>query len=118
MLGAKHHLPHGLACAWSLPAAFDYLAEVHPVKIRRVGVLLGARFNGQESPATVAEKTGAAYRAFCAGLGVQPPSLPPLDEADLMATAEAIAGEPLAAICPRAADAGAIQPLLARLYGR
>lgn len=117
VLGAKHHLPHGLACAWSLPAVFDFLAGVHPVKIRRVGEILGTRFDGGESPTEAAEKTAAAYRAFCAGLGVQPPSLPPLDEADLMATAEAIAGEPLAAICPRAADAQSIHPLLARLYG-
>ncbi|MDE6734606.1 MAG: iron-containing alcohol dehydrogenase [Desulfovibrio sp.] len=117
VLGAKHHLPHGLACAWSLPAVFDFLARVEPGKIRRVGEILGARFDGSEGAAAVAEKTGTAYRAFCAGLGVTPPTLAPLSEADLLATAEAIAGEPLAAICPRAADARDIHPLLARLYG-
>lgn len=117
VLGAKHHLPHGLACAWSLPAVFDFLAEMHPVKIRHVGELLGARFDGRESAAAVAEKTGTAYRAFCAGLGVTPPSLPPLDEADLMATAEAIAHEPLAVISPRDATVETIKPLLAGLYG-
>lgn len=117
VLGARHHLPHGLACAWSLPVAFAFLAESQTPKIRRTGEILGARFDGSESPLAVAEKTAAAYGDFCASLGVRPPSLPPLDEADLAATAEAIAREPLAALCPRRADAETIKPLLARLYG-
>ena len=117
VLGAKHHLPHGLACAWSLPAVFDFLADAQTAKIRRVGEILGADFSGSESPQAVAEKTGAAYRRFCRSIGVTPPSLPPLDEADMAATVAAIVGEPLAAICPRTADAQSIHPLLARLYG-
>ena len=117
VLGAKHHLPHGLACAWSLPVVFALLAENQAAKVRRVGEILGAQLDGAESPEAVAEKTGSAYRRFCRELGVQPPSLAPLGEADLTATAEAIAREPLAAISPLTVDAAMIKPLLASLYG-
>ena len=100
VLGAHFHIPHGKACAMTLPETMRIAAEALPGKIMRVGSLLGADFTGNESPAEIGSKAAAAYDAFRSSLGVELPSLEkPSPEGLASLTAEIVA-EPLASLSP------------------
>ena len=116
VLGAKFHIPHGKACAYTLPAVFSHLAEVCPEKNKRVGLILGASFEGDESPELIAEKTTAAYRSFCDRLGLEaiPVSLP--DDATLDSLTQSVLNEPLLGVCPAKPTAGEAKALLKGVF--
>lgn len=116
VMGAKFHIPHGKACAYSLPAVFALLADACPEKNRRVGRILGAEFSGDESNAAIAEKTSAAYKAFCARLGLEPLAMAMPDDAEMDALTEAVVNEPLAGVSPVKATRENVRPLLEALF--
>jgi alcohol dehydrogenase class IV len=43
VLGAVHHVPHGVACAIAMPGVIDVAVPAWPDKVRRVGELMGLR---------------------------------------------------------------------------
>ena len=63
-IGARFHIPHGAACAYAFPEMVRHIARVQTDKIRYVGELLGATFDGRENPDGIARKTIAAYKLF------------------------------------------------------
>lgn len=100
VLGATFHMPHGKACAFSLPPTLEFIAPVVPEKVKKIGLLLGADFTGHETPAEIGQKAAEAYRNFrnqfsLTSLGVDRP-----DENSLAALARTVAHEPLACLCP------------------
>lgn len=64
ILGTKYHFVHGEAVAYALPAVLKLVAPVEPKKVREIGKILGATFNGNESPDEIAEITVKAYKHF------------------------------------------------------
>lgn len=116
VLGAKYHIPHGLACSLSLPAVFGLLAEDETAKIRKVGAILGASFTGHEKPADIAEKTTSAFRQFCRAINLEQPVLPLPDGVGLQVLTDEIVKEPLAALCPKKINSQAIKPLLEEIF--
>ncbi len=96
--GGKLHIPHGLACAYSLPVTLEFIAPAVPGKVRKVGEILGVEFSGSESPECIGTKTAAAYRAFVyETLGVAELDI---HDVDLEALAEDVEREVLAGLCP------------------
>ncbi|ETA74330.1 iron-containing alcohol dehydrogenase [Ligilactobacillus equi] len=64
ILGSKYHFVHGEAVAYALPAVLKLVAPVKPQKVKEIGKILGASFNGQESTTEISEITIAAYKHF------------------------------------------------------
>ena len=99
VVGAKTHIVHGALCGYGLPEVMKHLAPAMPHKIKKIGEIVGAVFDGTETPDEIAEKAGAAYKAFTASVG-----LPPVTEwnktYDVDALADLVLAEPLAPLCP------------------
>lgn len=112
VVGAHYHLVHGSACSYSLPPVLRHMAPAVPQKIKRIGRILGASFDGGETPEQIGEKAAAAYAAFRDGLG-----MPPVREAgvvveDIDALAELVVHEPFAQLTPVPVDHAAAVKLL------
>jgi len=116
VLGARYHIPHGMACAWSLPSTLRFIAGACPEKTAYVGTLLGVDFQGDETPDVIGRMTAQAYKEFCERIGLKPfvPEKP--DEAMLNELAHRIAHEPLASLSPVPATIENIMPLLRDIF--
>ncbi len=44
VVGAKMDIPHGMACAYALPATLAFTAKVEPKKVREIGNILNVTF--------------------------------------------------------------------------
>ena len=64
VVGGRLHIPHGLACAYSLPVTLELIAPAVPSKVRKVGVILGAQFSGSETLEEIGRKAADAHRHF------------------------------------------------------
>lgn len=117
VIGARYHIPHGRACAYSLPSTIRFMAEACPEKVRRVGTLLGVSFRGDENPQELGLLTAQAYRTFCEGTGLTPLSLDKPDEAGLRDLANSIVHEPLAALSPVPVTMENVMSLLYDMFG-
>lgn len=118
VLGAHYHIPHGKACAYSLPATIRFIASACPEKIQRVGRILGTSFSGSESHKQIGKTTAQAYLDFCGRLGLAPLTLQNLDENTLRGLAGRVAFEPLAALCPIPVTVENILPVLREILER
>ena len=100
VVGATFHIPHGRACAASLPPSLEFIAPACPAKVRKIGEILGATYDGSETPEQIGAKTAEAYKAFVAGIGL--PALPfaKPGEEGMAKLAYDIAHEPLAVLTP------------------
>lgn len=47
-IGGKLHVPHGVACAWTLPYAIEHVADLIPEKSKKLIELLGGELTGNE----------------------------------------------------------------------
>ncbi len=74
-LGGNLHMIHGAACAYMLPALLQLICPAVPGKVKKIGQILGASFNGDENAETIGKITAEAFRSFCWTLG-----LPPVEE--------------------------------------
>lgn len=58
-IGAKYHIAHGTLCAVALPIVMEYVCDVKPDRVRKIGEILGvvlaADLSSQEIGAAVAE---------------------------------------------------------------
>lgn len=98
VVGGKLHMPHGLACAYSLPVTLEFIAPALPAKVRKVGEALGVKFSGSESPEEIGMKTTAAYRHFVHDtLGLAKLEV---RDVDVEALAGEVEHEVLAGLCP------------------
>lgn len=112
VVGANFHLVHGCACSYGLPPVLKHMAPAVPEKVRRIGVILGASFDGSETPEQIGEKTAAAYIAFRDGLGMPSvkDSILKVDNIDVLA--ELVVNEPFAQLTPVPVDHDAAVRLL------
>ena len=101
VLGGVFHLPHGAACAYGAPAALKHVALGASKKIQRVGEILGATFDGSETPEQIGTKTAAAYITFRDEVvGLKPLSTYHLNPEDVIAVAPKVAVECFAQFTP------------------
>ena len=116
VLGARYHIPHGAACAWSLPSTIRFIAGACPEKIAYVGTLLGVDFQGDETPDAIGFMTAQAYKAFCERIGMTSFAPEKPDETMLHELAHRIAHEPLASLSPIPVNEANILPLIHNLF--
>lgn len=101
ILGAKYHLVHGEAVAYALPGVLGLVNETMPTKIKEIGKILGADLAPDDTPATVLQKTRAAYCHFRDELvGLHPFDDYQLTQAELLNNVDAILHERFAQNTP------------------
>lgn len=109
VLGAKMHMVHGEACAYGLPGVIEFVSDVVPEKLVRVGQILGVTWNGNETPAEIGATVAAAYKKFRDEvLGLHSVKEYTIDESLIGECVEEILVEPFAGNTPKpltAADA-------------
>lgn len=116
ILGATYHMPHGKACAFSLPPTLEFLAPMLPDKVKKVGQLLGVSFTAEENSFDIGRKTAEAYRNFCAKLGLSSLGVDNPGESALVDLAQAVAHEPLTVLCPIPVTAENMLPLIKKIF--
>ncbi len=101
VIGGMCHIPHGACCAYSLPVVLELVAEELPDKVKTIGEILGATYDGTEDAAAIGEKAAAAYRTFAyETVGVKPVSDYVEATPDLEELAKRVPVEPLASLAP------------------
>lgn len=70
-LGAMFHIPHGNACGIALPEVMEFIVDVVPERVRRVGEALGVSFSGNPSETEIGEKVADAIRSLGAAVGLK-----------------------------------------------
>ncbi|MBQ8179442.1 MAG: iron-containing alcohol dehydrogenase [Candidatus Methanomethylophilaceae archaeon] len=116
VIGAKFHIPHGAACAYACPATIEYIATAVPEKMRKVGTILGAEFDGTETPEEIGRKAAAAYVAFRDGLNIKPLSDFGISKEDAVALAKDITTECFAPLTPRKVTEEDAKMLLEKIF--
>lgn len=98
--GAKQHLVHGNACAYGLPAVLKIIGNAVPQKVKRIGEILGAVYDGREDADKISEKAAEAYKNFVDNLEL--PEVPKLvlTDTEIEGLAESITTEAFAGLCP------------------
>lgn len=116
VLGARFHMVHGAVCAYTLPVVLQKLAPVVPEKVKYIGGLLGAAFDGTEDAETIGRMTGTAYQKFVESLGLQPMEKRTVTEDELVVLAQSIVHEPLAGFSPAAVDETLAKAMLEEIF--
>jgi alcohol dehydrogenase class IV len=101
VIGANYHLVHGAACAYGFPVMIKHIAPACEVKIKKIGKILGAEFNGKESIEEIGNITAKAYITFRDEvLKLKPIKDYKLDYSNLEEIENAVVNEPFAGLCP------------------
>ena len=101
VIGGMYHIPHGACCAYSLPVVLELISEKLPEKVKTIGSILGADYDGTETAAEIGAKAAAAYRKFAyETVGVKPIQEYMHGEPDREMLAARVPVEPLAVLTP------------------
>ena len=101
VMGGMYHIPHGACCAYSLPVVLETISAALPEKVKEIGEILGASYNGAESVEEIGKKAAEAYKTFAyETVGVKPvgdyvANAPAFEE-----LADRVVAEPLAGLSP------------------
>lgn len=117
-LGARFHIPHGVACALVLPEVLEYAAEVAPHKVRLIGKAMGLELDGGMPDREAAGAVARAVKDFSAGVGI--PALKDLkvEEQALLSIVPDVLKDDCAAFVPRETTAEMVGAVLRSVYGR
>jgi len=113
VIGANYHLVHGAACAYGFPAMIKHIAPACETKVKKIGKILGAKFNGTESAEEIGNITANAYRIFRDEvLKLKPISEHKLDYSNIDEIEDAVVNEPFAGLCPVQVTKNAVSVML------
>lgn len=116
VIGGKLHVPHGKACAYSLPATLAFIAPAVPEKVKKIGLILGETFAPTDTPEEIGRKTALAYRHFAYDtLGLAPLEC---GDVDRDALADEVAHEVLAGLSPRPVTVADARAMLETVFSR
>jgi alcohol dehydrogenase len=69
-LGANFHIPHGIACALTLPEVIEYTSRTEYKKVRMICECLGAEVDEDASPSEVGAAARIALRSLIKSIGI------------------------------------------------
>lgn len=115
-ISSIYHTPHGLNCAWALPATMEFCAETVPDKVRLVGEAMGITFNGGESNTETGRMTGDAIRRLMRECGILTFKAAGLDRDKVLAGADSLLANGLIYNCPSQINGESATRLLAMVY--
>lgn len=100
VIGAYFNIAHGQACAYGVPAVLNLISETVPSKIKRIGEILGVKFDENDSTQNITDKTITAYKDFVSNLGLNPVLDKTLTDTDIQKISDMIANEAFAGLSP------------------
>ncbi len=117
VIGGMYHIPHGACCAYSLPVVLETVSPALPEKVKTVGEILGAVYDGTEDAQQIGEKTAACYKKFAYEIvGVKQIREYTTDDTKLDELAKRVAAEPLAALSPVAITEENAMEMLKKIF--
>lgn len=69
-LGAQFHVPHGVGCAVSLPAAVEFVADAVPDKLQRIALVMGLSIPKEQTVTELGSAVAEAIRDFTRKIGI------------------------------------------------
>ena len=101
VMGGMYHIPHGACCAYSLPVVLETISAALPEKVKEIGEILGASYNGAESVEEIGKKAAEAYKTFAyETVGVKPVGDYVAETPAFEELADRVVAEPLAGLSP------------------
>jgi alcohol dehydrogenase class IV len=117
IVGSKYHIPHGMACAYSLPGVLEFISPVESKKVKEIGYILGASYPENTTDLEIGNITAKAFRNFRDNiLGMSPFSDLDINKEELLSNAENVVTERFAGNSPRELDIDSARSLLDKLY--
>ena len=93
-LGHLYHVPHGVCCANLTPAVIELQARAYPEKMKRLGLIMGAKISTDE-PGEIGKKAEDAVRAFAKELGIPSLNEQGFTEAQILEALPIVLNDPL-----------------------
>lgn len=69
-IGAVTHLTHGSCCALSTPMAMEFIADVIPDRVRKIGKIMGLNLPADMLPTELGQQVAASITAFSKKVGL------------------------------------------------
>lgn len=114
--GAEFHVPHGMMCAYALPAALKYVSGVQTRKVKEIGQILGLTFNGDEDADQIGDLVSKAYIHFRdITLGMQPISKFNIDKEVFINLSSEVVKERFASNTPLPLDEEVVRRLMTEI---
>jgi alcohol dehydrogenase class IV len=101
ILGALYKIPHGVAIAYGLPYAMEYVAPVMPEKIKKCIQLMGGSLTGSETPEQLGEKVRVMLIDYAKGFGIDAKDFSSTEKHPIDEVAEKVSGELMQLFSPR-----------------
>ncbi|MDE7310184.1 MAG: iron-containing alcohol dehydrogenase [Eubacterium sp.] len=113
IIGAKYHIPHGMACAYALPGVMYHTALVKPEKARETGNILELGLAPDLTPQELGKALSEGFRAFRDDvLGLRSFAERNIDKADLQKLTESVIQERFAQNTPFALTEDVVSGIL------
>ncbi|MGN0394998.1 MAG: iron-containing alcohol dehydrogenase [Coprococcus sp.] len=117
VIGGMYHIPHGACCAYSLPVVLEEISAALPDKVKDIGEILGAQFDGGESPEKIGKKASEAYMKFAyETIGVKKVEDYMTEPVDIDKLSERVVTEPLAGLAPISVTKEAATNMLRKIF--
>ena len=115
-IGAHHHVPHGIACAVTLPAVVEYVADAVPDKVQRVAQAMGLTIQGGLPPEELGIKVADAIRDLNREVGI--PSLKSfkIEKGSLEQLISGVLTDDCAMFGPKQASADQVLAMMKKAY--
>lgn len=118
VLGAKKHLVHGTACTYGLPSVLRAISEALPIKVKRIGEILGVHYVGTETQKEIGEMTAQAYLGFTDAMGLTRASSDMIREDEILNLAYEIEKEAFAGLCPVKVTKNLAEKIIRESFGK
>ena len=118
VIGGMYHIPHGACCAYSLPVVLEEISNALPDKVKDIGEILGAQYDGSESAEIIGKKASEAYMRFAYEIvGVKKVEDYMTEQADIERLASRVVTEPLAGLAPISITEERAENMLRKIFG-
>ena len=115
-MAAGFHTPHGLNCAWTVPAVMELCAKSVPDKVKKIGEAIGVAFSGNESDDEIGLLTGEKIRALMRECGIPTLKERGLDRKTVLDGVNYVCVNVISSNCPTEINEESAEWLLARIY--
>ncbi|WP_258361142.1 iron-containing alcohol dehydrogenase [Moorella sulfitireducens (nom. illeg.)] len=69
-IGAVSHVTHGTCCALSTPIMLEFIADMVPARVRRLGEIMGLDLREEMTAEEIGKQVADSIRAFCKKVGL------------------------------------------------
>lgn len=116
-MGLRFHMPHGVACAITIPATITFCADVLPEKTREIARALGVQVSDQTPAREAGQRAADAVRDLMRRVEIPSLKQAGYSREEVLACAEgAIANNWFHIMAPKPIDVEAMRRLLGEMY--